>query len=90
MTPADLDLAVSKLLDELTSARRALADLKHEYARLDASALAVDELGEPITPAAALTAAREALADVDRSLGLSTDAVYVAMGYTSRLYEQGM
>jgi hypothetical protein len=86
--PADLDVEVGKLLDQVTSARRELVDVRREYGRLDASTLAVDELGDPIEPADALSAAREALADVDRALGLATDAIHAAMRYTSRLYEQ--
>jgi hypothetical protein len=76
------------LLDQVTSARRLLVDVRLEYARLDASTLAVDEPGDPIEPAGALSAARDALADVDRALGLSVDAICAAMRHTSRLYER--
>jgi hypothetical protein len=44
-------------------------------------------LGDPIQPADAVSTARDALADVDRALGLSVDAIYAAMRHTSRLYE---
>jgi hypothetical protein len=86
--PADLDAEVGKMLDQVTSARRKLVEVRQEYARLDASTLAVDELGDPIDPADALSAARDALADVDRALGLSVDAIYAAIRHTSRLYER--
>jgi hypothetical protein len=87
MPPADLDVEVGKLLDQVTTARRKLVEVRQDYARLDASTLAVDELGDAIQPADALSAARDALADVDRALGLSVDAIYAAMRHTSRLYE---
>jgi hypothetical protein len=86
--PADLDVDVGKVLDDVTSARRKLFEVRQEYSRLDASILAVDELGDPIEPADALSVARGALADVDRALGLSVEAIYAAMRHTSRLYEQ--
>ena len=86
--PADLDVAVGKLLDRVTSARRELVEVTRDYARLDASILAVDELGDPIEPVDALSAARDALADVDRALALAADAIYAAMRHTSRLYER--
>jgi hypothetical protein len=79
LPPADLDVEVGKLLDEVTSARRKLVEVRQEYSRLDASTLAVDEPGDPIEPADALSAACDALADVDRALGLSVDAIYTAM-----------
>jgi hypothetical protein len=88
MPPADLDVEVGKLLDQVTSARRKLVEVRQAYARLDASTLAVDELGDPIEPADGLSAVREALADVDRALELSVDATYAAMRHTSRLYER--
>jgi hypothetical protein len=86
--PADLDVEVGKVLDQVTAARRKLVEVRQEYARLDASTLAVDELGDLIEPADALSAAHDALADVDRALGLSADAIYAAMRHTSRLYER--
>jgi prefoldin subunit 5 len=86
-TPADLNARVAALLDQLKATRRQLSDIKHEYERLDESRLAVDELGDATNPADALEASRAALVDVDRSLGLSVDAIYTAMQHTSRLYE---
>jgi hypothetical protein len=86
--PTDLDVEVRKLLDDVISARRKLIEVRQEYSRLDASTLAVDELGDPIEPADALSAAHEALVDVERALGLSVDAIYTAMRHTSRLYQR--
>jgi hypothetical protein len=87
MSPAELDQAVSELLDHVSAARRSLATIKSEYARLDAATLAVDELGDKRHPAEVLAAAREGLADIDKALGLSADAIYSAMRHTSRLYK---
>jgi hypothetical protein len=86
--PHALDVEVGKLLDEVISARRKLVEVRQGYSCLDASELAVDELGDPIEPADALSAARAALADLDRALKLSVDAIYAAMRHTSRLYER--
>jgi hypothetical protein len=88
MSPAELDQAVSELLDHVSAARRSLATLKSAYARLDASRLAVDELGDQADPASVLAAAHEGLADIDKALGLAADAIYAAMRHTSRLYER--
>ncbi|MGB3673484.1 MAG: hypothetical protein WA988_03480 [Candidatus Nanopelagicales bacterium] len=70
-----------------TTTRRLLTDITREYASFDKSRLAVDELGDAISPSDALDAFQAALVDVDRSLGLSVAAIYTAMGYTSRLYD---
>ncbi len=86
-TPSDLHNTVVDQLDAIQAIRRHATELRHEYARLDADQLGVDELGDPTTAADTLTAAREALSDLDRALGMATDAIYAAMRHTSRLYQ---
>lgn len=87
-SPAELDTEVSGLLDQLSATRRTLTHLSCEYARLDPHALGIDNLGDPIEPAAALAAAQAGLADIDKALGMAVDATYATMRHTSRLYER--
>jgi len=86
-TPSDLHNTVADQLDAVQAIRRQVTELSREYARLDADRLGVDELGAAVTAADTLTAAREALSDLDRALGMATDAVYATMRHTSRLYQ---
>ncbi len=84
--PSDLHNTVVDQLDAVQAIRRIVGELRHEYARLDADRLGVDELGNAVPAADTLAAARAALADLDKALGLTTDAVYAAMRHTTRLY----
>jgi hypothetical protein len=85
--PSDLHNAVADQLDAVQAIRRRVTELRREYARFDAARLGADELGDTTTAAETLTAARESLSDLDRALGIATDAVYAAMRHTSRLYQ---
>lgn len=89
MTPAELDHAVSTLLDHVTAARRALVGIKDGYARLDTSTLAVDQLGDELDPVEVLAAARAGLSDIDKAnSGCPPTRCTPQCRYTSRLSQQ--
>ena len=86
--PADLDLQLSDARDALEEVRRQLLALNREYAVLKPSELAIDDLGEPLTPSIALTSARDALDDAARALAMAADAFDVAQRYSTRLMQR--
>ncbi len=62
--------------------------LSREYAALDADELGVDELGDPLSVAEALSRTRAGLAGVDRALAAVDDAFDPALAASSRLFRK--
>lgn len=86
--PADLDERVSAAREELFALAHKVRELAEAYGELDADLLDVDNLGDPITPAAARTEAIDSLSDVRLALNDAAEAFDVAMRHTSRLKER--
>jgi hypothetical protein len=83
--PADLDLEVSNARDALRQVRRTITELTHEYHRLTAADLEVDELGDPLAPDTVLTSVRDSLTDLKNTLAMAEDSFDVVQRYSSRL-----
>ena len=62
--PSDLYFRLQDALGALRDVRRTVGELSREYADLDAAELAVDTLGDALSPADALGRTRAGLADV--------------------------
>ncbi|PZT98800.1 MAG: hypothetical protein DI630_18680 [Gordonia sp. (in: high G+C Gram-positive bacteria)] len=56
--PAALDEQLAAMRDQLTAMRRAAVELSRDYHRLAVERLAVDTLGDPLTPEEAVARAR--------------------------------
>ncbi|NKT12173.1 hypothetical protein GS470_25275 [Rhodococcus hoagii] len=67
------------------SSNETVTDLAREYVDLDATELAVDDLGSELTPSEALTQTLAGLASIDQALDNSDDAFDTTMQTASRL-----
>ena len=65
--------------------RRTITELTHEYHRLTAAELKVDELGDPLAPDTVLTSVRDSLTDLKNTLTMAEDCFDVVQRYSSRL-----
>ncbi|NKR28881.1 hypothetical protein GS966_27635 [Rhodococcus hoagii] len=83
--PSDLYFRLQDALGSLRDVRRTVTEISRDYAELDAIELAVDELGDALTPADALGRTRAGLADVLRTLDAADDAFDGTMASSSRL-----
>ncbi|NKR30217.1 hypothetical protein GS538_09200 [Rhodococcus hoagii] len=83
--PADLYHRTQDALGALRDLQRTITDLAREYADLNATELAVDNLGAELTPADALTQTRAGLTDLARTLDAADDAFDATMRTSSRL-----
>lgn len=83
--PSDLYFRLQDALGALRDVRRTITDVSRDYADLDATELAVDTLGDALTPAEALGRTRAGLAEIMRTLDAADDAFDSAMATSSRL-----
>ncbi|MFX1787061.1 hypothetical protein [Prescottella equi] len=83
--PSDLYFRAQDALGDLRELKRTITDLTREYAALDATELAVDELGSELTPSEAVTQTLAGLANIARALDDTDDAFDTTMQTASRL-----
>ncbi|NKS85632.1 hypothetical protein GS894_23835 [Rhodococcus hoagii] len=83
--PSDLYFRLQDALGDLRELKRTVTDLAREYVDLDATELAVDDLGSELTPSEALTQTLAGLASIDQALDNSDDAFDTTMQTASRL-----
>lgn len=83
--PSDLYFRLQDALGELRAVRRTVVEICREYADLDDTELAVDTLGDVLSPADALGRTRAGLDHVTRTLDAVDDAFNSALSPSSRL-----
>ena len=83
--PSDLYFRLQDALGALRDVRRTVAEISREYAELDARELAVDTIGDALSPADALGRTLAGLDDVARTLDAVDDAFDSALSPASRL-----
>ncbi|MET3642780.1 hypothetical protein ABIC73_004383 [Prescottella equi] len=83
--PSDLYFRLQDALGALRDVRRTVVEISREYADLDATELAVDTLGDALSPADALGRTRAGLEDIVRALDAVDDAFDAALSPSSRL-----
>ncbi|WJJ14510.1 hypothetical protein P9990_25285 (plasmid) [Prescottella equi] len=83
--PSDLYFRLQNALGALRDVGKTVTAISRDYAELDATELAVDELGAALTPADALGRTRAGLADILRTLDAAGDAFDGVMATSSRL-----
>lgn len=83
--PSDLYFRMQDALGDLRELKRTITDLSREYADLDATELAVDDLGSALTPSEALTQTLAGLASIAHALDTTDDVFDATMGTASRL-----
>lgn len=83
--PSDLYFRLQDALGDLRELKRTITDLTREYADLDATELAVDDLGNELTPSEALTQTLAGLTSIAQALDNTDDAFDTTMQTASRL-----
>lgn len=83
--PSDLYFRVQDALGDLRDLKRTINALTREYADLDAAELAVDNLGDEVTPSEALAQTLAGLASIAHALETTDDAFDTTTRTASRL-----